>query len=63
MKRPIKKETSDILCIGKFWEASENRQIPYQSVSGPFSILLVSASLSLTVSETLKTDFLESRPM
>ena len=37
MKRPIQKDTSDILCIGKFWEASENKQIPYQSVRGPFS--------------------------
>ena len=23
IKRPIQKEISDILCIGKFWEASE----------------------------------------
>ena len=23
IKRPIQKDTSDILCIGKFWEASE----------------------------------------
>ena len=25
-----------MLYIGKFWEASENRQVPYQSVRGPF---------------------------
>ena len=35
IKHLIQKDTSDFICVGKFWEAFDNWQIPYQSVRGP----------------------------